>query len=173
MEGPVQQRLQQPYLVYPKESNFPFAFAGIWESWYDLKSGEVLYFRHHYRSSPTPLAVFQASSFPIVLPKGKARTWLDSDLPLADVPVLLKSPPKSEWNAYPIGTAVKQAINKSLDLLQPAGPPLMPQSGFLFSQKLPLSDMGSSPARIRSAADNYQLSLFKPSSYSRRAIILR
>lgn len=161
IEGPEQQRLQEPYLVYPKEKELPFAFAGIWESWQDLKSDEI---RHGFAIITGPampvVASFKHHRSPIVLPKGEERTWLEPDLPLAEVTALLKASAELNWNAYPISTAIKQAANKSLELLQPAGPPLLTELSFVFSQKLQLSGMGASPARTRRAADNDQLSLF-------------
>jgi putative SOS response-associated peptidase YedK len=161
IEGPEAQRLQQPYLVYPNERESPFAFAGIWECWQDLKSGEI---RNGFAIITGPampvVASFNHHRSPIVLPQGEEHTWLDPDLPLAEVTALLKAPAELHWNTYPISTAIKQAANKSLDLLQPVGPPLLPELSFVFSQKLQLSGMGASPARNRRAADNDQLSLF-------------
>lgn len=161
IEGPEQQRLQEPYLVYPKEKESPFAFAGIWESWQDHKTGEI---RHGFAIITGPampvVASFKHHRSPIVLLKGEERTWLEPDLPLAEVTALLKASAELNWNAYPISTAIKQAANKSLELLQPVGPPLLPELNFVFSQKLQLSGMGASPARTRRAADNDQLSLF-------------
>jgi len=161
IEGPEQERLQKPYLVYPKESESPFAFAGIWESWADLKSGEMRFgFAIITGAALDVVASFKHHRSPIVLPKSEERNWLDPKLPLAEVTTLLKTAANLDWNAYPISTAIKQAANKSIELLQPAGPPLFPKSSYIFSQKLQLSGMGSSPSRNRRASDNEQLTLF-------------
>ena len=161
IEGPEQERLQKPYLVYPNENESPFAFAGIWERWQDLKTGENRFgFAIITQAALPVVATFKHHRSPIVLPKSEERTWLDPSLPLAEVTALLKASAELNWNAYPISTAIKQATNKSIELLQPAGPPLFAQSSFVFSQKLQLSGMGASPARSRRAADNDQLSLF-------------
>ncbi len=161
IEGPEQERLQKPYLVYPSESESPFAFAGIWEQWQDLKTGKTLFgFAIITQAALPVVATFKHHRSPIVIPKSEERTWLDPDLPLADVTAVLKTSAQLEWNAYPLSTAIKQANNKSLESLQPVGPPLFAHKSFVFSQKLHLSGMGASPARTRRAADNDQLSLF-------------
>lgn len=161
IEGPEQERLQKPFLVYPKQEQSPFAFAGIWESWKDLKSGEVRYgFAIITRSAMPIVASFKHHRSPVILPKSEERNWLNPDLPLAEVTAILKTSAELDWNAYPISAGIKQATNKSLDLLQPTGPALLPNLSFIFSQNLQLSGMGASPARSRRAADNDQLSLF-------------
>ena len=43
IEGPEKEKLSKPYVVYLREKQRPFAFAGVWDEWVNKETGEV----HH------------------------------------------------------------------------------------------------------------------------------
>lgn len=163
IEGPEKEKLNKPHLVFPTHQFAlqPFAMAGIWESWTDpltqaLKTGFSIITR-----ASTPIThLIGHHRAPVVLSPADERDWLDPNLPLAEVIKILEKPPHENWNAYPIHAGIKNATRKDAEVLRPTGPALLTSMDFHFHEKLQLSGMGSSPARLRRAAENEQLKLF-------------
>lgn len=161
IEGPKEEKLQKPYLVFPIHQKVPFAMAGLWESWTDLKTGQpkagfaiittpatsILHQIGHHRS-------------PLVLAPENYADWLSPATSMEALIASMRQPVPLEWNAYPIHADVRKQQNKDLNLLAPTGPLLQPLETWHFSQSLKLEGMGSSPARSRRAQEDQQLKLF-------------
>lgn len=158
-EGPETEKLDRPFLVYPRLANYPFAFAGVWDTW-----------RHPNGSSMSGFSIITAPAnqvlqrighhrCPVILPTHSETLWLDPRAPLADITALLTSPGDEFLNAYPVSTAVKPSRNKSIEILKPVGERLFPEYEFTFSEALHLEGMGQTTAR-RLRNDEIQGSLF-------------
>lgn len=161
IEGPKEEKLSKPYLVFPTGRKVPFAFAGVWESWSDAKTGQI---RSGFAIITTPATpITQRIGHhrnPLVLAPEKYNTWLSAHASMEELVQCMRQPAAYEWNAYPVSTDIKRAQNKDLELLAPTGPLLQPIETWHFSQSLKLEGMGSSPARSRRANDDQQLKLF-------------
>ncbi len=118
-EGPAKERLSKPYHLH-KESGEVFTFAGIWDTWADNTTGEVV----HSFSIITTVANNQTREIghhrsPVILERKDEQKWLDESLPLEEVVKLLKPYPGDDFKADPVSIRVKDPKNKGRDLLIP------------------------------------------------------
>lgn len=161
IEGPTVDRLNKPFLIYPTDPSGPFAFAGIWDEWMDLKTGQKVRGFSIITAPPFPIvAQIGHHRSPVVLRQEDEQLWLHPQTDLADITALLKQNIESGWNAYPLAKDIKSARDKSIDLLAPIGDALLPTISYNFTQQLVLQGMGASPSRSRRNDENNQLSLF-------------
>ncbi len=161
IEGPKNERLNKPYVVFPTDEKPLFAFAGIWGQWNDLKTGQLQAGFSILTTPPLPVvSAFGHHRSPLVLPPTYYRDWLNNHATVEDLVQMMRTPTNLQWNAYPISPAIKKQANKSMEVLLPAGPAVLPQAVTHFSQTLKLSGMGSSPARDRRQEEDRQLRLF-------------
>ena len=118
-EGPVREKLNKPF-KFSKKNEEVFCFAGIWDTWADDVTGELV----HSFSIVTTVANEAVQQIghprsPVILdPKDEAK-WLDPLLPLKSVVKLLKPFTGEALKAEPVSVRVKDPRNKSRDLLIP------------------------------------------------------
>lgn len=150
IEGPKKEKLDQPYVVYLKNQERPFALAGIWDAWTNTSTGEIV---HSFAIITTVSnALMQAIGHhrsPVVLHKEDEARWIDSSLPLNEVSNLLRPYPAQLMNAYPISPAIKNPRAQGMELLEPIGERVFPEHDYQLDEKLKLYGMGESPARYR------------------------
>jgi len=155
IEGSEIEKLNKPYLVYLKNHERPFAFAGIYDDWTDPSTGEII----------TTYAIITtvANSLiqkiphhrsPVILHKKYENTWLNEEAPLTDITRLLQPYPSDEMNAYPISTAIKNPRAEGRELIEPIGERLNPESNIVFTKHNKLFGMGHSPGRERRNDDD-------------------
>ncbi|MFN3529911.1 MAG: SOS response-associated peptidase [Bacteroidia bacterium] len=163
IEGPKEARLQEPFLVFQVAAHKPFAFAGLWEQWKDLKTGQ-------WRTgfciiTRPPLPVVQQLGHhrsPLVIAPEHYHTWLNAQAELHDISQILSTGhDQHDWNAYPLHRNISKAANKDLYILQPQGVPVLPLEQWRFVTELKLSGMGASQAREKRQQEQHQLRLFK------------
>jgi len=150
IEGPKEERLNKPYAVYLKNGERPFALAGIWDSWVDTKTGEII--NSFGIITTTANALLQAIGHhrsPVILPRECESVWIDPNIELAEVLQLLKPYPANQMNAYPIDPAIKNPRANSLDLLKPIGQRVYKEYDYEVYEEIKLFGMGQSPARNR------------------------
>lgn len=161
IEGPKNERLDKPFVVFPTTEKPLFAFAGIWGSWRDLKTQQP---RIGFSILTTPpfhvVAALGHHRSPLVVSPAAYQTWLNPQTTLEDLVSIMRDKEAYEWNAYPIATDIKKQTNKGLEVLLPVGPALLPKTTTHFSQQLKLAGMGHSPARERRQEEDRQLRLF-------------
>lgn len=149
-EGPKEERLSKPYLVYLRDKQRPFAFAGIYDQWIDQSTGEINF--GHSIITTVPNSVTQQIGHhrsPVILKPKDYSTWLDKDSALERITSLLEPYPGSEMNAYPVSTRVKNPRENDKDLLLPTGERIVKEFDYEIHQSLKLFGMGQSPARNR------------------------
>jgi len=122
IEGPKQEKLNQPHLVYPNRERGPFALAGIYDTWQHPLTGEI----HHTVAIVTTTANRLLHRIghhrsPVVLSKEDERTWLDPNLSTDAISSLMKPFNSKGFNAYPISQRIKKPNAKGLELLKPTG----------------------------------------------------
>ena len=155
IEGSTTDRLNNPFLVYLKDKNRPFAFAGIYDDWQDPKSGEIIIsYAIITTVSNTLLQKIPHHRSPVILHKKHESVWLNQNAPLTDITRLLQPYPAEEMNAYPISKTIKSPSAEGLDLIVPIGERLAPESGIVFTKHNKLFGMGHSPGRERRLDDN-------------------
>jgi len=114
IEGTTEDGLSKPYLVFLKNKNRPFAFAGIFDEWTNLKTGsnqrgfaiittgpnELMQKIPHHRS-------------PVILKPFQEKQWLNPETPLTDITTMLNSYDAREMDAYPISPKIKSVYEDS------------------------------------------------------------
>ncbi len=150
LEGPKEEKLSKPFLVYMKNGAKPFAFAGVWDEWTDQNSGEIVKSFAIITTPPNELMLkLGHHRCPAILHPEEERLWLDSDLPLSDITSLLRPFPADEMNAYPISSEIKNPRNNGLHLLKPIGERLTPEYEYELFSEIKLEGMGATPSRQR------------------------
>lgn len=148
MEGSKEEKLNKPYLIYQREGKRPFALAGIWDSWVNKETGEVINsFAIITTVANSLLQKIGHHRSPVILSEQHEQEWLDPELPLGEVTALLKPYPSEELNAYPISPRIKSPKNKDTFLLEPIGERIYPEYDYELYQELKLEGMGMTRAR--------------------------
>jgi len=144
IEGPTEERLNKPYVVYLKNEQRPFAFAGIWDVRENTSSGELLEtFSIITTVANELLQKIPHHRSPVILPREAERTWLNPKAPMDDILSLLKPYPAEQMNAYPISTHIKNPKNDGRELIEPVGERLMPETELRYKKDLRRQGMGN------------------------------
>jgi len=119
IEGTTREKLSKPYVVYLKNRR-PFAFAGIWDSWADKATGELMNsFAIITTTANKLLQKIPHHRSPVILNKDNESHWLDNETPLEDVTGLLSPYPTDRMNAYPISANIKNPRAEGHELMAP------------------------------------------------------
>jgi len=159
IEGTVKEKLSKPYLVYLKDKERPFAFAGIWDTWVNEETGEVIKsFSIITTVANELLQKLPHHRSPVILPRKYEQNWLNSDLPLSDVTRMLKPFPSELMNAYPINPAIKNPRAEGPELIKSVGERLVPEYDIRTSQDVNLQGMGTNK-RLKEKGDFLEFEL--------------
>lgn len=159
IEGPKQEKLTKPYLVYPRNGVRPFAMAGIWDEWADPKTGELIRsFAILTTVANTLLQTIGHHRSPVLLPEENEQAWLDLSTPLADITAMLGPFPSNAFNAYPISPEIRDPRVNGSDLLQPIDQRIHVEHEFMLHEEIELFGMGES--RTRNSRSGEQGALF-------------
>ncbi len=143
IEGTIKEKLSKPYVVYLKEGERPFAFAGIWDQWANPETGEIVRsFAIITTVANALLQMIPHHRSPVILSRHQEQAWLSHDLPLSDVTAMLKPYPAELMNAYPIAPAIKNPRANGPELLKPTGQRLTPELDIRKTDDLRLQGMG-------------------------------
>lgn len=135
IEGTTAEGLDKPFLVHLKSR--PFAFAGIWDSWTNPESKEVIEsFSIITTSANSLLQKIPHHRMPVILPGHAYHTWLNSNASLSQITELLQQYPSDKMNAYPISPLIKNPKSNSPELLNPVGERLVPEFDIHVSKRL-------------------------------------
>lgn len=141
IEGTTAEKLNKPYLIYLRNRK-PFSLAGIWDSWTDQETGEIIY---SYAIITTVandlLRLLPHHRSPVILDKSSEQKWLHGEN-LNDITWMLKPYPSELMNGYPISNAIKNPRAEGVDLIQPAGDRLLAEEQIKFNSSLDLHGMG-------------------------------
>ena len=142
IEGTTKEKLSKPYVVYLKDRERPFAFAGIWDSWVNKETGEIINSFAIITTTPNELLQkLPHHRSPVILDRDDEKHWLDIDLPLGDALSMLRPYPSDAMNAYPIDPAIKNPRAEGRQLIEPIGERLMPEYEARFWIELELQGM--------------------------------
>lgn len=159
IEGTFQEKLSKPYVVYLRDRERPFSFAGIWDSWVNRETGEVIRsFAIITTVANELLQRLPHHRSPVILPRKYEQDWLNNDLPLADVTRVLEPFPADRMNAYPIDPAVKNPRKNGPEVIRPVGQRLVPEHDIRTSTDVNLQGMGMNK-RLRDPGDFLEFDL--------------
>jgi putative SOS response-associated peptidase YedK len=143
IEGTVKEKLSKPFVVYLKDGERPFAFAGIWDKWANPETGEII---HSFAIITTVanelLQMLPHHRSPVILPRHMEKAWLSNEIPLSDVTEMLKPYPSEKMNAYPIDPAIKNPRANGSQLLKPVGQRLIKEYDYQSKKDVNLQGMG-------------------------------
>ena len=144
IEGTTNEGLNKPFVVYLKGGKRPFAFAGIWDSWQNSETGELI--------NSFSIITTVANEFiqklphhrsPVILNEKHEKIWLNSKTHLSDITKLLKPYPSDLLNAYPISANIKNPNSEGRNLIEPIGQRIEPEFEIKSTKRLKLQGMGS------------------------------
>jgi putative SOS response-associated peptidase YedK len=143
IEGTTQNGLDEPYLVYLKDKQRPFAFAGIYDEWLNKETGEII--RGFSIITTTANRLIQKIPHhrsPVILSPNNEKSWLNPKTQLTDITSLLNPFPSEKMNAYPIDNAIKNPANDFPELIKINGEQLFDESENNISDSLKRSGFG-------------------------------
>jgi len=146
-EGPALEKLSKPYLVYLKNKQRPFAFAGIWDTWKDEEGNDYNSFAIVTTVANKILQKIGHPRSPVILSPYQEQKWLNINIPLADAISMLHPYNPELMNAYPVSPSIKSPKNDSKELVEPIGQTLEPEYENKIVQSAYLKGMGSSKMR--------------------------
>jgi len=150
IEGPKNEKLSKPYVIYMRDGQRPFAFAGIWDEWVDKETGEIeKSFAIITTAANDLLQKIGHHRGPVILNREDESTWLNPAAPLSEITSLLRPFDSERMNAYPISPEIKHPASEGIDLLAPIGQRIVPEYDYEIFSEIKLYGMGESPARER------------------------
>lgn len=141
-EGPSKERLSKPYYI-SKNDNRVFTFAGIWDTWFDERTSEVINSFSIITTVANPVTkLIGHHRSPVILEEKDEARWLDENLPLKEVLKLLKPYKGEEFSAVPVSIRIKNPKNKDSDLIIPVDETGKVEFDSSVKQDLRLEGMG-------------------------------
>jgi putative SOS response-associated peptidase YedK len=117
-----------PYLVYLRNKNRPFCFAGLWNHTIAKDTGDDVYSFAIITTVANPfVSSLGAVRMSVILDTNDEHRWLRPNASLSRILYLLQSFPVDRMNAYQVSPIVPEAPN-SPALVQPKGIPMFDES---------------------------------------------
>lgn len=110
-----------PYYIHLKDQEL-FAFAGLYDSWTDHSTGEVIHSYSIITTNPNGLMKPIHDRMPVVLDKSKENDWLNPDAneDVGFLEHLLKPFSAKDMDAYTVSSEVNSAKHNTAELIEPA-----------------------------------------------------
>jgi putative SOS response-associated peptidase YedK len=111
--------LKIPYYIHLKNNDI-FAFAGIYDSWTNSETGEILHTFSILTTTANPLMEKihnLKKRMPVILPKDKEEVWINSSSSKDTVNELLNPFPQDSLTAY---TVSRKIASRNLDIYDPS-----------------------------------------------------
>jgi len=129
IEGTTKNGLSEPYLVFLKNKQRPFSFAGLYDDWINPQTGETL--RSFSIITATANELMQKIPHhrsPVILTPYQEKKWLSSRTALTDITDMLYPFDANLMDAYPISDKVKSPQNDEASLIEAVGSNLNPDN---------------------------------------------
>jgi putative SOS response-associated peptidase YedK len=113
-------KTKQPYAIALQDDSL-FAFAGLWDTWKDKATGQVINSYTVITTDPNELITRLSihDRMPVILHRQDYERWLAPTEP-SQLPIdLLRPFPAEEMKAWKVGSAVGNVRNNSPELLAP------------------------------------------------------
>ena len=129
IQGTNAQGLSKPFLIYLRNKIRPFAFAGLYDTWLDEETGELIRSFVIITSPANELIQkLPHDRAPVILHRKQEKAWLDTSTPLTEIITMLQPFPAEFMNAYPIAPTIKNPLADDPGLIHPAGSRLEPEN---------------------------------------------
>ncbi len=129
IEGTTKEGLSKPYLVFFKNKERPFSFAGIWSEWQNPETKQPLRsFSIITTVANTLVQKIPHHRSPVILKRSQEKTWINSSTPLNEITKMLMPFDYNMMNAYPISSDIKNPRNNNIGLVEPLGNRIMPEN---------------------------------------------
>lgn len=113
-------KTKQPYAIAATNADDMLVFAGLWETWTDPETQEVVRTYSIATTEPGPDVVDVHDRQPVVLSPETWSTWLgESAATKEELLALLAPSPPGTLRAWPIGQAVGKVANDDPSLIEP------------------------------------------------------
>ncbi len=150
IEGTEKERFDKPFVVFLRNKIRPFAFAGIWDTWYDTQTGKnILSFAIITTVANQLIQKIPHRRMPVILPHYNEAKWLNTKTPLSDITAMLNPFQSELMNAYPIDKKIKNPRNNYPQLIEPTGEKIMQETDFTVNDKIKKQGMGQYKIRHR------------------------
>ena len=161
IEGPKQEKLNKPDLVYPNRDRGPFAIAGIYDTWQHPLTGEI----HNTVAMVTTTANRLINRIghhrsPVILSKEDEQRWIQPDLSITEISKLMKPFDSKGFNAYPISQKIKNPDANGLELLKPTSEKLFKDYDRCLYERLKYTEDHSFTIREERLVEGDQFILF-------------
>jgi putative SOS response-associated peptidase YedK len=141
-EGPRKERLNKPFFISKKKLEV-FTFAGIWDTWINNDTSEVVNSFSIITTVANPLTRHIGHHrSPVILDKKDEARWLNDDLPAEEVSKLLKPYAGDEFSAVAVSVRIKDPKNKGSDLIIPVEKSSSIEFDSVVKKELRLEGMG-------------------------------
>jgi putative SOS response-associated peptidase YedK len=105
-----------PYYISPRHGNY-FAFAGIYEEWYDNAQGRTILSCALLTAEPNEFIKPIHDRMPVILPKESWETWLDTKSNYATLNKLYTPYPSQKMKMYTVSNEVNSVRNSSKECI--------------------------------------------------------
>jgi len=119
-----------PYFVSAKNNDY-FAFAGLYEEWYDNVEGTTVLSCALLTTEPNDFIASIHDRMPVILAKQDWKTWLDTKSDFATLNTLYVPYPSQEMQMHTVGSDVNSVKNNNPECIKEVHVPVIRQ-GTLF-----------------------------------------
>lgn len=110
----------QPWLVYLRDKQRPFAMAGVYDIWADPGTRAE---HHSFALITVPgnglIRQLSSDRMPVILPPGGETSWLRESCSLTEILSMLQMYPAEKMNAHPVSDAIFNADRITAGMLRP------------------------------------------------------
>ena len=124
-----------PYLVYLRNKQRPFAFAGIWNKHKNETGEEVYSFAIITVTANKLLHKLGYKRMPVILYHGSESGWLRASSQLNDILYMLSSFPANLMNAYPVSNKIADITKNDKTLILPIGKPILKEPEYTIMKR--------------------------------------
>lgn len=148
IEGTTNEGLSKPFVVYLRNKVRPFAFAGIWDTWQNHETNEIINsFAIITTVANSLIQMLPHHRSPVVLSRSDERRWINQNSDLSTITALLKPYPAEKMNAYPVSSRIKPPKANDAKLLRPAGERLLTETEQSLKTNIEMQGMGNRKRR--------------------------
>lgn len=147
IEGPENEKLQKPYLIYQKGEAL-LSLAGVYEDWTDPETAVV--YRGFAIITTVANELLQSIGHrrsPVILNRSRERKWLLSE-DLHEITALLHPFDSHYLNAFPISSEIRNPRADGRDLITPLGHDLNPGTVHKVSHHIRTEGMGGQRGKV-------------------------
>ncbi len=113
---PLTKKQKQPYRIGLKGDDL-FAFAGLWDSWTDKGTGEIINSFTIITTNANDLVSPIHDRMPVILEREDEKKWIGHNISHDEIIKMLTSYPKEKMKAYPVSDKVNSPRNDSDEMI--------------------------------------------------------